>query len=100
MAKKYDEDANFNGRFEVVTNFGGELVDHHKEFQARTYAQTQNKVYQPPEGSQLGNIKRGQRSKVEAPKPQPKRRAKNTTTDKQDADLKKAANKDLTTRGL
>ena len=99
MARQYDEDANFNGRFEVITNYGGELIDHHKEFAAREYAQSQNKVYQPPKDSQLGNVNRGKRSKVEAPKP--KLRAKyKTTTDKQDADLKKAANKDLTTRGL
>ena len=103
MPRQYDEDANFNNRFKVETNYGGEIIDHHEEFSKREYAQSQNKVYQPPEGSGLPTVKRGQRTTVKPPKPAKPpviKAKKKTTTDDQDAALKNAAKQDLSNRGL
>ena len=98
MARQYDEDANFNNRFVVETNVNGEIVDQ-QEFMKRQYKDSLNSVYMPPEGSGLPTVTRGQRSKVEPPQPRPKR-TKKTTTDKEDAALKKAVKEDLSNRGL
>lgn len=95
-----DEPMNFNHRFKVETNMGPQgIVDHRDGWQQNEYHRGLNGVYETPEGAAPGVIKRGQRSKVKPPEPRPKR-AKKTTTDKQDAALKKAAKDDLTNRGL
>ena len=78
------------------------LFDHQAEFAKREYAQSQNKVYVPPEGAGLPTVKRGERKTIKPPKPAKapviKPRTKNTTDD-QDTALKKAAKKYLSNRG-
>ena len=75
------------------------ILDHREGFAQREYNRGTPGVYEPPEGSELGPVKRGQRSKVEKPKPQPVKRAtRKTKTD--DAALEAARTKDLKTRNL
>ena len=102
MPRQYDEDANFNNRFKVETNYGGEIIDHHEEFSKREYAQSQNKVYQPPEGAGLPTVKRGQRKTIKPAKPAKAPVIKPNPKTKTDDDtaLKEALKKDLTNRGL
>ena len=95
-----DEPKNFNHRFKVETNMGSEgIVDHRDGWAQARYRDGLNGVYTPPEGSELPTVKRGERSKVKPPQPRSKR-SKKTTTDDQDAALKKAAKEDLSNRGL
>lgn len=102
MPRRYDEDANFNNRFKVETNYGGEIIDHHKEFAQREYAQSVNKVYQPPEGAGLPTVKRGQRTTIKPPKPAkaPVIKPKQKTNTDDEAALKAANTKDLKNRNL
>ena len=100
MAEDYQDDKpmNFNYRFKVETNMGSEgVVDHREGFAQHEYQRSCNGVYQTPEGSQLTDIKRGERSKVKQDKPQPKRQSKKTSND---AALKAANTKDLKKRNL
>ena len=107
MAENYyeEEPINFNHRFKVETNMGPQegIVDHRHDWSQKQYRKGLNGVYEPPEGSELKTIERGQRKKAEKPKPNPVSRAKRKTktiTDKADAALKKAAQNDLSKRGL
>ena len=88
---------NFTSRLKVETNIDGVIKDHRDGFSQREYFRTETKVYETPEGAALGDIQRGERSKVTPPKPQPKRRKKKTDTD---AALEAANKKDLKSRNL
>ena len=93
-----DRPGNFNHRLKVQTNMGSEgIVDHREGFSQREYHRGTPGVYETPDGAALGDIQRGERSKVAPPKPQPKRRKK-TETD--DAALEAANKKDLKSRNL
>ncbi len=75
------------------------VIDHREGFVQREYKRGTPGVYEPPEGSELGPINRGQRQKAEKPKPNPVKRARRKTkTD--DAALDAANTKDLKTKNL
>ena len=98
---RYEDAPNFNHRFKVETNMNGEIVDHRDGWAQREYKRGTPGVYEPPEGSELGPIKRGERMKPEKPKPNPVKRAtRKTKTKTDDAALDAANTKDLKTKNL
>ena len=93
----YEDFENFSSRLTVETTYGpGDVRDHRDGFQQQQYFRNMQDKPVETEGKGFPKLN----NTVKAPKPKPKTTRKKTTTDKQDAALKKAAKEDLSNRGL
>ena len=97
---RYEEAPNFNNRFKVETNLGGEVVDHREGFQQQEYRKNMQDSPQPEEGPEGFPVMVGT---VQAPKKKPgtkqvKHGARKLTSAEQK--LQNESTKDLKKRGI
>lgn len=91
----YEDFENFSSRLRVETTFSeGDVRDHRDGFTQREYRRNMQEAPETIEEKGFPTMK----GVIKAPKP--KRKPKKTTTDDQDAALKKASKEDLSNRGL